>query len=143
MAQTLRSSLRTLDERSLLAGVYAARLAVAYALAVAATVVRTTTVTEPSSTPLVLLIVGVPTIFTLASWIYGKSRQLSPRFLVAQVIHDLSLITIAVLLTGGVGSEFALFYILLVAAAGLLLGLRGAMVTAVTVVIVYLATAYW
>ena len=143
MARTLRSSLRTLDERSLLAGVYAARLAVAYALAVAATVVRTTTVTEPSSTPLVLLIVGVPTIFTLASWIYGKSRQLSPRFLVAQVIHDLSLITIAVLLTGGVGSEFALFYILLVAAAGLLLGLRGAMVTAVTVVIVYLATAYW
>jgi two-component system sensor histidine kinase PilS (NtrC family) len=141
MARTLQSSLRTLDERSLLSGVYTARLAVAYALAVAATVVRTTTVTEPS-TPLVLLIVGVPTVFTLVSWIYGKSRQLSSRFLGTQVIHDLLLITVAVLLTGGIGSEFALFYILLVATAGLLLGLRGSMVTAATVVIVYLATAY-
>ena len=131
-----------LDERSLLAGVYAARLAVAYALAVAATVVRTTTVTDPSSIPLVLLIVGVPTTFTLASWIYGKSRPIGSRFLGAQVIHDLLLTTIAVLLTGGVGSEFALFYILLVAAAGLLLGFRGAMVTAGVVVIVYLAIAY-
>jgi len=143
MARTLQSSLRTLDERNLLSGVYAARLAVAYALAVAATVVRTTTVMEPSSTPLVLLIVGVPTAFTLASWIYGKNHAIGSHFLGAQVIHDLLLIAIAVLLTGGVGSEFALFYILLVAAAGLLLGFRGAMVTAITVVIVYLATAYW
>ncbi|MCK5438931.1 MAG: hypothetical protein KAI97_03260, partial [Gemmatimonadetes bacterium] len=143
MARTLQTSLRTLDERSLLSGVYAARLAVAYALAVAATVVRTTTVTEPSSTPLVLLIVGVPTAFTLVSWIYGRNHAIGSRFLGAQVIHDLLLTTSAVLLTGGVGSEFALFYILLVAAAGLLLGFRGAMVTAITVVIVYLTTAYW
>ncbi len=124
MARTLQSSLRTLDERNLLSGVYAARLAVAYALAVAATVVRTTTVTDPSSIPLVLLIVGVPTTFTLASWVYGKSRPIGSRFLGAQVIHDLLLIAIAVLLTGGVGSEFALFYILLVAGGSPLRGRR-------------------
>lgn len=130
-----------LDERRLLAGVYAARLAIANALAVAATVVRTQE-EGLSWLPLAVLVVGIPTAWTIVSVLYSRHRAIGNRFLAAQVLHDIVLATVAVLLTGGLGSEFVLTYVLLIAVSGLLLGLRGAIVTAMACVAVYLGIAY-
>lgn len=143
MAASFQSPLEAFDERRLLTGVYIGRLSIANALAVAATVVHTTAEDSPSAFPLVLLIVGVPTAWTIASVLYSRFRSIGSRFLGAQVAHDLFLTTGAVLLTGGAGSEFALIYVLLIAMAGLLLGFRGAMVTAIACAMVYLGIAYW
>ncbi|HUP00035.1 MAG TPA: ATP-binding protein [Gemmatimonadota bacterium] len=143
MGGPFQSSLGGLDERRLLTGVYIARLSIANALAVAATVVRTTAEDSPPGLPLVFLIVGIPTAWTIASVLYGRRWAIGSRFLTAQVGHDLLLTTAAVLLTGGVGSEFALIYVLLIGVAGLLLGFRGAMVTALACAAVYLGVAYW
>ncbi len=141
MARSLERAPGTLDERRLLAGIYAARLAVANALAVAATVVRTQA-EGFTWLPLTVLVVGVPTAWTIFSVLYSRHRPIGPRFLATQVLHDLVLATVAVLLTGGLGSEFVLTYVLLIAVSGLLLGLRGAIVTALACVAVYLGIAY-
>ncbi|MGH7551099.1 MAG: two-component system sensor histidine kinase NtrB [Gemmatimonadota bacterium] len=141
MARPFRPVHHALDERRILAGVYAARLAIANALAVAATVVRTQA-EGLTWLPLAVLVVGIPTAWTIVSVLYSRHRPIGWRFLAVQVLHDLVLATVAVLLTGGLGSEFVLIYILLIAVSGLLLGLRGAIVTALACVAVYLGIAY-
>jgi two-component system sensor histidine kinase PilS (NtrC family) len=141
MARPFQRNVRPLDERTVLAGVYAARLAIANALAVAATVVRTQA-EGLSWLPLAVLVVGIPTAWTIVSVLYSRHRPIGGRFRAAQVLHDLLLATVAVLLTGGLGSEFVLVYVILTAVAGLLLGFRGAIVTAVACVAVYLSIAY-
>jgi two-component system sensor histidine kinase PilS (NtrC family) len=141
MARPFQRNVRPLDERTVLAGVYAARLAIANALAVAATVVRTQA-EGLSWLPLAVLVVGIPTAWTIISVLYSRHRPIGSRFLAAQILHDLLLATVAVLLTGGLGSEFVLVYVILTAVAGLLLGFRGAIVTAVACVAVYLSIAY-
>ncbi|HWC06794.1 MAG TPA: hypothetical protein VG799_06060, partial [Gemmatimonadota bacterium] len=100
MAPPFQRSFRPLDERTVLAGVYAARLAIANALAVAATVVRTQA-EGLSWLPLAVFVVGVPTAWTIVSVLYSRHRPIGNRFLAAQVLHDLLLATVAVLLTGG------------------------------------------
>ncbi|MGH7570287.1 MAG: two-component system sensor histidine kinase NtrB [Gemmatimonadota bacterium] len=141
MAGPLRRAQGTLDESRLLAGVYAARLAIANALAVAATVVRTQA-EGLTWLPLAMLIVGIPTAWTIASVLYSRRHAIGPRFLAVQILHDLVLTTVAVLLTGGLGSEFVLIYLLLIAVSGPLLGFQGAIVTALACVAVYLGIAY-
>jgi two-component system sensor histidine kinase PilS (NtrC family) len=133
----------TLDERRLLTGVYVVRLSLGIALAAAATFVRTTTSSSTSHVPLVLAVVGAPLAFTLASLLYARRRPIGRPFLYAQVLHDLLLVSLAVVLTGGVQSEFALFYLLLIAAAGLLLGFGGGTTTAVLCTVIYLTISYW
>ncbi len=141
MARPFRRAPGTLDERRLLAGVYAARLAIANALAVAATVVRTQA-EGLTWLPLAVLVVGIPTAWTIISVLYSRHHAIGPRFLAAQVLHDLVLATVAVLLTGGLGSEFVLIYVLLIAVSGLMLGLQGAIMTALACVAIYLGIAY-
>lgn len=136
-------SLGALDERRLLTGVYVARLSIANALAIAATFVRTTAPEEPAGIPLAVLIVGIPLLWTLISIVWTRRRQIGPAFLAAQVVHDLALTTAAVVLTGGMGSEFAFTYILLIAVAGLLLGPAAAVLTAVGSTASYLGIAWW
>lgn len=143
MVRPFESSLETLDERRLLAGVYVARLSIANALAVAATVVHSTAEDPASVLPVVMLVVGIPTAWTIGSVLYARHRSIGAGFLVAQVVHDLLLTTAAVLLTGGAGSEFGLVYILLIGVAGLLLGFRGAILTAIACAAVYLGIALW
>ncbi|MFN2383102.1 MAG: nitrogen regulation protein NR(II) [Gemmatimonadota bacterium] len=143
MLRPLPSSLGALDERRLLTGVYIARLSMANALALAATVVRTTGVGVPSPIPLVVLIVGIPLAWTAGSLLWARRWPIGRAFLAAQIIHDLLLISTAILLTGGVGSEFAFIYVLLIAVAGLLMGFSGGVLTALWSAAAYLAIAWW
>lgn len=135
-------SLTALDERRLLTGVYVARLSIANALAIAATFVRTTGVGAPPGLPFATLVVGVPLVWTVGSLLWQRRRPVGRGFLSAQVVHDLVLTSVAVWITGGIGSEFAFIYVLLIAVAGLLLGFAGAMVTALGCVGAYLAFAW-
>ncbi|HUE96676.1 MAG TPA: hypothetical protein VMN39_08450, partial [Longimicrobiaceae bacterium] len=130
-----------LDQRRLLTGIYIVRLSMASALAIAATVVRSS---QAPASPIwvVVLVVGVPLAATVVSLLWTRRREISPRFLALQVGHDLLLVTTAVFLTGGVGSEFAYMYVLLIAVAGLVLGLGGAVLAAIGSAIAYLGVAY-
>jgi two-component system sensor histidine kinase PilS (NtrC family) len=141
MAGPIESSLGALDERRLLNGIYVVRLSTAIALALAATVVRSA-YAPASPTAVIVFIVGVPLVWTIASLLWTRRRPLSPRFLALQVGHDLFLITLAVLLTGGVGSEFAFLYVLLIAVAGLILGMGGAIMAAFGSAATYLGVAW-
>lgn len=143
LAPSWERSLTALDERRLLAGVYVARLSVANALAIAAAFVRTSRAVEPSPLPLAAFVVGIPLLFTLLSLLYGRYRSIGGGFLAAQIVHDLLLTTVAVVLTGGVGSEFAFIYVLLIAVGGLLLGMKGAVLTAVGSVASYVGFAWY
>jgi two-component system sensor histidine kinase PilS (NtrC family) len=141
MVGSIESSLGALDERRLLNGIYVVRLSTAIALALAATVVRSAYAPD-SPTTVVVLIVGLPLVWTIISLLWTRHRALTPRFLALQVGHDLFLITLAVLLTGGVGSEFAFLYVLLIAVAGLILGMGGAITTALGSAAAYLGVAW-
>jgi two-component system sensor histidine kinase PilS (NtrC family) len=141
MIGSIESSLGALDERRLLQGVYVVRLSTAMALALAATVVRSGYALASAAT-VVILIVGVPLAWTIVSLLWTRRRPISARFIALQVGHDLFLVTLAVLLTGGVGSEFALLYVLLIAVAGLLLGMGGSIVTAAGSIVTYLGVAW-
>jgi two-component system sensor histidine kinase PilS (NtrC family) len=144
VVRTLPGSLGALDERRLLAGIYVVRLSLGIALAIAATIVRTTAPPAPEShVSLILIVVGIPLGFTLASILYARRHPIGRGFLFAQVIHDMFLVSLAVVLTGGVQSEFALFYVLLIAVAGLLLGFVGGVATGILATVVYLTIAYW
>lgn len=135
-------ALTTLDERRLLTGVYIARLSIANALAIAATFVRTTGQGELPGLPFATLVVGIPVVWTVASLVWQRRRPIGRGFLAIQVVHDLVLTSVAVWITGGVGSEFAFIYVLLIAVSGLMLGFAGAMLTALGCVLSYLAFAW-
>jgi two-component system sensor histidine kinase PilS (NtrC family) len=141
MVGSIESSLGALDERRLLNGIYVVRLSTAIALALAATVVRSAYAPD-SPTTVVVFIVGLPLVWTIVSLLWTRHRALTPRFLALQVGHDLFLVTLAVLLTGGVGSEFAFLYVLLIAVAGLILGMGGAITTAFGSAAAYLGVAW-
>jgi two-component system sensor histidine kinase PilS (NtrC family) len=141
MVGSIESSLGALDERRLLNGIYVVRLSTAIALALAATVVRSAYAPE-SPTAVVVLIVGLPLAWTIVSLVWTRHRAITQRFLALQVGHDLFLITLAVLLTGGVGSEFAFLYVLLIAVAGLILGMGGAITTSFGSAATYLGVAW-
>jgi two-component system sensor histidine kinase PilS (NtrC family) len=138
---SIERSLGALDERRLLNGIYVVRLSTAIALSLAATVVRSAYAPD-SPTALVILIVGLPLAWTIVSLLWTRHRAITPRFLALQIGHDLFLVTLAVLLTGGVGSEFAFLYVLLIAVAGLILGMGGAITTAFGSAAAYLGVAW-
>jgi two-component system sensor histidine kinase PilS (NtrC family) len=141
MAGPIERSLEALDERRLLTGIYVVRLSMAIALALTATVVRSAD-SPASPMSVVMLVVGVPLVWTAASLVLTRRHPITPRFLALQVSHDLFLVTTAVVLTGGVGSEFAYMYVLLIAVAGLILGIGGAVLTALGSAVAYLGVAY-
>ena len=141
MAGPIERSLEALDERRLLTGIYVVRLSMAIALALTATVVRSSD-SPASPISVVLLVVGVPLAWTALSLLLSRRRAISSRFFALQVGHDLFLVTTAVVLTGGVGSEFAYMYVLLIAVAGLVLGIGGAVLTALGSAVAYLGVAY-
>jgi two-component system sensor histidine kinase PilS (NtrC family) len=141
MAASIERSLESLGERRLLAAVYIVRLSIGIALALAATLVRTAAAGDPPPLLLVLLILGIPLAWTLGSMVWTRRREIGPWFLGAQIVHDLLLVSAAVYLTGGINSEFATIYIVLIAGAGLLMGFRGAVAASVGSVVLYLGIA--
>ncbi|MFN8581770.1 MAG: PAS domain-containing protein [Gemmatimonadaceae bacterium] len=96
---------------------------------------------ERSSTLLASLAITVAMVFTAASAAYSEfyRKALTTSFLAVQGLFDLALVTTIVHLTGSGTSQFAALYILVIAAASLLLSATGGIVTAGLACILYFA----
>lgn len=100
---------------------------------------------DPAATRLASLVLIVPIAVTLGSaWVtHLKLIEPGRNFLYAQIIFDTLVVTAAVHLTGGSESNFATLYILVIAAAGLLLPFRGGVLIGALACLLYFADAVW
>jgi two-component system, NtrC family, sensor histidine kinase PilS len=126
-----------LDPRRLIRWVFIGRLCLASAIFIAA--VSTWSATDASKTLLASLVFAVATGVTVVSAVYSEvyRKRLGPAFLYLQAIFDLLLVTAIVHVTNGSSSPFAALYILVVAAASLLLPASGGLFIAALGIVFY------
>ena len=132
-----------LDPRWLLRWIYIGRLSIAVAIFLAAVLVWT----RADNTALLIatLTFAVTAAVTVGSVAYSEiyKRPLRKNFLYLQSIYDLLLVTSVVHVTGGAASQFAALYILVIAAASLLLPLGGGFLIAMLGNAIYVADVIW
>ena len=119
-----------LDPRRLLRWIYLGRVSVATASFASA--LLTTLTSDPSSTLIAAVLFVTAMSLTGLSFVRTEVNRQTPGlgFLYAQFVHDLVLITSIVHLTGGVESPFSALYILVMAAAALLLPIGSSLLLA-------------
>jgi two-component system sensor histidine kinase PilS (NtrC family) len=134
-----------LDPRRLLRLIYIGRLSITVAIFLAAVLVWTRD--EFENTKLVILSVAfaLTTAVTVASIAFTEiyKRQLRKNFLYLQAVSDLLLVTAVVHVTQGPTSPFAALYILVIAAATLLLPIGGGLLVAALGNALYVADVLW
>jgi two-component system, NtrC family, sensor histidine kinase PilS len=137
-----------LDPRRMIRWVYLGRFSVATSIFLAAQLVWSSAAT--SDTRIASLIFAVTMVFTVASAayteVYGARRgmaRLGRNFLYGQCLFDLVLVTAVVHVTGGGASQFALFYILVIASAALLLPVGGGLLVALMGIVCYFVEVLW
>lgn len=132
---------RVLEPRRLLVWIYVARLAVASANFAWALLFL---FASPANTVIAATVLVTSMGLTAASWVRTEVNQKSPGpgFLYVQFVHDLLLITAIVHLTGGADSQFAAMYILVHAAAALLLPIGSSLLLAVFGSVLYVGDAF-
>lgn len=139
-----RSRSILLDPREVLRWVFLARLALLLAIVIGAIVGSAGT---PGITAVRVAIgtLVLALVVTAASWVRVRRSPLPPdrRFLAAQVVFDVLVVTIVVHLTGGPTSEFSPIYILVITEAALLLPLPGGVLTGVLASVVFAIDAVW
>jgi two-component system sensor histidine kinase PilS (NtrC family) len=131
-----------LEPRRLLVWIYVGRLVVASAnFAWAVSVAR---FTEPTNTLIAAGSFVIAMAFTAFSFVRTEvnRRRPGPGFLYVQFIHDLLLITSVVHITGGADSQFAAMYILVNAAAALLLPIGSSLLLALLGSALYAGDAF-
>ena len=119
-----------LDPRRLVRWGYLVRLSLAAAIFIAAVASWEQAATRDTLAASLACIAAI--VVTALSALYSEvaKRPLRRAFLFGQAVFDLLLVSVVVHLTGGLGSQFAALYILVVASAALLLpGRAGAAVT--------------
>jgi two-component system sensor histidine kinase PilS (NtrC family) len=128
------------EPHRVLGWIYAARLLLLAALAVAA---PWSGALFSSRGPSVALLIPLVAVFTAASlWLsHGPRRRASEGFLLVQLAFDALLVTTAVNLTGGQESLFAPLYVLLVCVSALLVPLPGGAMVSLLAVLLYLMSA--
>jgi|HubBroStandDraft_6_1064221.scaffolds.fasta_scaffold02218_10 two-component system sensor histidine kinase PilS (NtrC family) len=147
-AQRRRLQQAMLDPRRMIRWVYLGRFSVATSIFLAAQLVWSSAAT--SDTRIASLIFAVTMVFTVASAayteVYGTRRgmaRLGRNFLYGQCLFDLVLVTAVVHVTGGGASQFALFYILVIASAALLLPVGGGLLVALMGIVCYFVEVLW
>ena len=130
-----------LDPRRLLRWIYLGRVSVATASFVATLLlvfsdpVRTFVATVPFVSAMTLTAISF-----VRTEVNGRSP--GPAFLYGQFVHDLVLITSVVHLTGGANSQFSALYILVMAAAALLLPIGSSLLLAMLGSVLYAGDAF-
>lgn len=122
--------LAVLDPRRVVRWLYLGKFSVATSIYVAAIFWWRTT--DPENTLVASLTFALTTIVVVASSIWTEVQHKSPTigFLYGQLTFDLLVVTSVVHVTGGAASGFAALYILVSAAAAILLPTRGALLVA-------------
>ncbi|MDB4908958.1 MAG: hypothetical protein JWO05_3742 [Gemmatimonadetes bacterium] len=134
-----------LDPRNFLRWVYMGRMSIASAIFIAAVSVWTREDTDTGKLLVASLAFAVTTVATAASLTYSEiyRRQPSATFLYLQSVFDLLLVTAVVHVTGGSVSQFSALYILVIAAATLLLPVGGGLLVAAFGNVLYVADVIW
>jgi two-component system sensor histidine kinase PilS (NtrC family) len=119
-----------LDPRRVVRWLYLARFTLATSIYVAA--IRVWQITDPENTLVASLAFALTMVVTVPSAIWTGVQRKSPTiaFMYGQFVFDLLIVTSVVHVTGGLASGFAALYILVNAAAALLLPTRGALLVA-------------
>jgi two-component system sensor histidine kinase PilS (NtrC family) len=96
---------------------------------------------DASLTLIASLLITAALVFTAGSGLYSiiHRKPLRPSFLYAQSLFDLAVVTAIVHVTGSGSSQFAALYILVIAAASLLLPFSGGLVVAALGCVLYFA----
>ena len=130
-----------LDPRRLLRWVYIGRVSVATAIFAAAVFVWTREDTDTNKLLVASLAFALATGATVLSAWYSEiyRKPLQPTFLYLQSVFDLLLVTAVVHVTNGSTSQFAALYILVIAAASLLLPIGGGLLIAAFGNVLYVA----
>jgi len=131
-----------LDPRRLLRWIYLGRVSVAtVSFAVA---LLSTLVTDPARTLVATVPFVTAMVLTAISFVRTEVNRSEPGpgFLYAQFVHDLFLITSVVYLTGGAESQFSALYILVMAAAALLLPFGSSLLLAMLASVLYVGDAF-
>ena len=130
-----------LDPRRLLRWVYIGRVSVATAIFAAAVFVWTREDTDTNKLLVASLAFALATGATVLSAWYSEiyRKPLQPTFLYLQSVFDLLLVTAVVHVTNGSTSQFAALYILVIAAASLLLPIGGGLLIAALGNVLYVA----
>lgn len=131
-----------LDPRRLLRWIYLGRIAVATA-SFGATLLGSLFV-DPVSTFVATTLFVTAMTLTAISFVRTEVNRRAPgeAFLYAQFVHDLVLITSVVHLTGGGASQFSALYILVMAAAALLLPIGSSLLLAMLGSVLYVGDAF-
>ena len=131
-----------LDPRRLLRWIYLGRVAVATA-SFGATLLGSLFIDPVSTFVATALFVSAMTL-TAISFVRTEVNRRAPGegFLYAQFVHDLVLITSVVHLTGGGASQFSALYILVMAAAALLLPIGSSLLLAMLGSVLYVGDAF-
>ena len=130
-----------LDPRRLLRWIYLGRVSVA---TVSFVVALLATLTDPIRTFIATVPFVTAMALTAISFVRTEVNRTAPGpgFLYAQFVHDLFLITSVVHLTGGVESQFSALYILVMAAAALLLPIGSSLLLAMLGSVMYAGDAF-
>ena len=131
-----------LDPRRLLRWIYLGRVLVATG-SFAATLLRAVFV-DPQATFLATVFFVTAMALTAISFVRTEVNRRRPGegFLYGQLVHDLFLITSVVHLTGGAESQFSALYILVMAAAALLLPIGSSLLLAMLGSVLYVGDAF-
>src|SRR5262245_6520267 len=134
-----------LDPRVLLRWIYIGRLSIASAIFIAAIKVWTREDADKINLLIASLVFASSTVVTVLSAAYSDvyRRPLRRNFLYLQSVFDLLLVTAIVHVTGAGTSPFAAVYILVIAAATLLLPLGGGFLIAGLGNMLYVADVIW
>jgi two-component system sensor histidine kinase PilS (NtrC family) len=132
-----------LDPRRIIGWVYLGRFSVATAIFLAAQLVWASA--PATDTRIASLIFAVTMVVTAVSAAYTEVYRapMGHTFLYLQAVYDLLLVTAVVHLTGGGGSQFTLFYILVIASAALLLPIGSGLLIALLGIVCYFAEVLW
>src|SRR5688500_11973935 len=126
-----------LDPHKILRWVYVGRLTMSAAIFVAAVLAWRNA--DEGLTLVASLLITIALAFTAGSALYTVVQRttLRPAFLYTQSLFDLAVVTAIVHVTGGGSSQFAALYILVIAAASLLLPFPGGLVIAALGCVLY------
>jgi two-component system sensor histidine kinase PilS (NtrC family) len=129
--------------QSLLRWVYVGRVCVATVVFVAAafsfeTVSPGLLVITSAGAFLSLFVTGWSAFYT-----HVRNRQPSTTFLSSQMLFDLGLVTTVVHVTGGVNSDFASLYILVIAVSAVTMPLRSTVLVTLAAAMLYIADSIW
>ncbi len=130
------------NQRTLLSWIFAARLAVAVATLVGASLLWT-------ETPDLAFLVSVSVLLAFTVTVYGWwatwVREIVPGvgFLLVQAVVDLGVVTTVVHVTGGGGSPFPALFVVVIAAYAILMPAWAGTVTTLLAAGLYFADSYW